>query len=589
MPAPYSLKFEPNVPLMLRDGTITYADVFRPDDAARFPGLLQRTPYNKNEPGSRSAGALDAVRAAMSGYAVVVQDVRGRYSSDGEFYPFVNEIDDGYDSVEWVAAQSWCDGKVGMYGSSYIGATQWLAAKAKPPSLVCIAPGVTGSDYHEGWSWQGGAFQLGFNMSWSMGGLTTGNWERLASRLYLSPRQLEMLIDSKDRLTDALQYLPLQEFPDLQGGLAPYYYDWLEHPQYDDYWKRICIEESHSEITVPAFSFGGWYDIFLGGTIRNFAGMRELGATEEAQRGQRLVIGPWIHGGSPTNIAGEYNFGTRSAAGAEDLQGHMLRYFDYWLKGEDQGVSGEKPVRIFVMGENVWRDEDEWPLNTAEPVSYFLHSRGKANSLHGDGWLSPEAPDGEPPDVYVYNPIDPVPTRGGGLCCDLAFVAPGAYDQRPVEVRPDVLVYSTPPLRYATEVTGPIVVTLYASSSARDTDFTAKLVDVSPEGYARNLTDGIIRARYRRPRQPASLVEPGQVNEYTIDLSATSNLFRKGHRIRLEISSSNFPRFDRNTNTGEPIGTDAEFVSAMQTVYHTPGSPSHVTLPVVPRGRPFGE
>ena len=589
MPAPYSLKFEPNVPLMLRDGTITYADVFRPDDAARFPGLLQRTPYNKNEPGSRSAGALDAVRAAMSGYAVVVQDVRGRYSSDGEFYPFVNEIDDGYDSVEWVAAQSWCDGKVGMYGSSYIGATQWLAAKAKPPSLVCIAPGVTGSDYHEGWSWQGGAFQLGFNMSWSMGGLTTGNWERLASRLYLSPRQLEMLIDSKDRLTDALQYLPLQEFPDLQGGLAPYYYDWLEHPQYDDYWKRICIEESHSEITVPAFSFGGWYDIFLGGTIRNFAGMRELGATEEAQRGQRLVIGPWIHGGSPTNIAGEYNFGTRSAAGAEDLQGHMLRYFDYWLKGEDQGVSGEKPVRIFVMGENVWRDEDEWPLNTAEPVSYFLHSRGKANSLHGDGWLSPEAPDGEPPDVYVYNPIDPVPTRGGGLCCDLAFVAPGAYDQRPVEVRPDVLVYSTPPLRYATEVTGPIVVTLYASSSARDTDFTAKLVDVSPEGYARNLTDGIIRARYRRPRQPASLVEPGQVNEYTIDLSATSNLFRKGHRIRLEISSSNFPRFDRNTNTGEPIGTDAEFVSAMQTVYHTPGSPSHVTLPVVPRERPFGE
>ena len=588
MANPYSVKVEPDVPIMLRDGTITYADVFRPDAAGRFPGLLQRTPYNKDEPLSRT-GSLDAVRAAMNGYAVVIQDVRGRYSSDGEFYPFVNEIDDGYDSVEWVADQSWCSGKVGMFGSSYIGATQWLAAKARPPSLACIAPAVTGSDYHEGWTWQGGAFELGFNLSWAVGGLTAANWDRLASRLYLSPQQLDLLIETKDGLMSAFEHLPMGEFPDLQGGLAPYYYDWLDHPEYDDFWKRVSIEESHPDISVPAFNIGGWYDIFLGGTIRNFRRMRETGATDDARQGQRLLIGPWVHGGQPTEISGEWSFGTRASAAAQDLQGQRLQFFDRWLKGENEGAGDEAPVRLFVMGENVWRDEDDWPLERAEAVRYYLHSRGKANTLNGDGWLSADQPGDEPPDVYVYNPIDPVPTRGGGLCCNLSFVTPGAYDQRPIEARPDVLVYSTPPLRHATEVTGPITVTLYASSSARDTDFTAKLIDVGEDGYARNLTDGIIRARYRTPRTRASLIEPGEVYEYTVDLWATSNLFRRGHQIRLEISSSNFPRFDRNTNTGEPIGSDRTFVSALQTVFHTADHSSHVTLPIVPRERPFRE
>jgi putative CocE/NonD family hydrolase len=519
----------------------------------------------------------------MSGFAVVIQDVRGRYSSDGDFYAFVNEIDDGYDSVEWVAGQPWCTGKVGMYGGSYVGATQWLAAKSKAPSLTAIAPGVTASDYHEGWSWQGGAFELGFNLSWALGFLTVANWDNLARRLLLPPEQLERLIDSKDDLTSAYKYLPMQDLPELKGNLANYYYDWLAHPEYDDYWKRISIEESHSEITVPAFNFGGWYDTFLGGTLRNFMRMREMGATEESRHGQRLTIGPWIHSNMGSNVSGEYNFGTRSAAESLDLFGQILRYYDYWLKGEDNGVQDEKPVRIFVMGENVWRFEDEWPLRRAEEVRYYLHSQGKANTLKGDGWLSPDSPNNEPPDVYVYNPIDPVPTRGGPLCCDIAFQASGAYDQTAIEQRPDVLVYSTPPLEQPVEVTGPIKVTLWASSSARDTDFTAKLVDVCPCNGAQNLTDGIIRARYRDPRQPASLIQPDQVYEYTIDLWATSNLFKKGHRIRLEISSSNFPRFDRNMNTGEPIGTDASFLSALQTVLHTSEYPSHVTLPIVPR------
>ena len=579
----HSVKFEPNIPVMLRDGTITYADVFRPDASGKFPAILQRTPYDKSASMSTADSPLDAIHTAMNGYAVVIQDVRGRYSSDGEFYTFINEIDDGYDSVEWVASQPWCTGKVGMNGVSYVGATQWLAAKAKPPSLTAIAPGVTASDYHEGWAWQGGAFELGFNLSWAIGSLASANWENLSKRLLLPSEQLDRIIDAKDNLTAGFGHLPLQDLPDLKGELAPYYYDWLAHPEYDHYWQRVSIEESHSEITVPAFSFGGWYDIFLGGTIRNFTRMREMGATEEARRGQRLVIGPWVHAGSPGSIAGEYSFGTRASAGVLDLRGLILRYYDHLLKDEDNGVMDEKPVRIFVMGENVWRLEDEWPLSRANEVKYHLHSRGRANTLNGDGYLAPESPGDETPDVYVYNPIDPVPTRGGGLCCDDTFMASGAFDQRHIEARPDVLVYSTPPLESDTEVTGPITVTLYSSTSARDTDFTAKLVDVQPCGFARNLTDGIIRARYRRPRQSASLVEPGQVYEYTIDLWATSNVFKRGHQIRLEVSSSNFPRFDRNANTGEEIGADSGFVSALQTVHHSSEYPSHVTLPIVPR------
>ena len=579
----YSVKFESNQELPLRDGTKTYVDVFRPDAVGAFPGLLQRTPYDKGSSSSRS-GTLDAVSAASRGYAVAIQDVRGRYSSGGEFYTFVNESNDGYDSVEWLASQPWCTGKVGMYGVSYVGATQWLAAKSKPPSLKGIAPGVTASNYQEGWAWQGGAFELGFNLSWTVGALTAANWGNLARRLPLTDDRLESIIQAKDDLNTGFAHLPMREVPDLQGGLAPYYYDWMAHPEYDDYWKAVSIEEAHSDIEVPAFNFGGWYDVFLGGTIRNYARMSSLGATEDARRGQKLVIGPWVHGGSPVSVSGEYNFGTRAGALALDLQGQILSHYDYWLKGEDNGFVDQPPVRIFVMGENVWRYENSWPLDRAANTRYYLRSGGRANTLNGDGALSLDSPNSEPPDVFAYNPLDPAPTRGGQLCCDPAFMAAGAYDQRPVEARPDVLVYSTPPLERDTEVTGPVTVTLYASSSARDTDFTGKLVDVSPDGYARNLTDGIIRARYRNPRSSASLLQPGQVYEFNIDLWATSNLFRKGHQIRVEISSSNFPRFDRNTNTGAPIGTDSDFVSALQTVHHTAEYPSHVTLPIVPRG-----
>lgn len=583
MPRPYSVTFDYNVPIMMRDGVTTYADVFRPRMRGRVPALLQRTPYDKSAPNNRT-GTLDAIRAASHGYAVIIQDVRGRYTSEGDFYTFVNEINDGEDSIDWVTRQNWSDGQVGMFGVSYVGATQWLAAKSGAPALKGIAPGVTASDYHEGWAWQGGAFELGFNLSWAVGALTAANWANLSQRLRLHDEDAETLIAAKDDLDHWFRYMPMKDMPHLKNDLARYYYDWLDHPEYDDYWRRVSIEESHADIAIPAFNFGGWYDIFLGGTIRNYARMREMGATQAARDGQRLTIGPWVHGGAPPSVSGEYNFGTRAAGAAIDLMGEMLRFYDHILLGEDNGFDSDKPVRLFVMGENVWRREDEWPLSRAETADYYLHSGGRANSLNGDGALSREAPPAdEPPDVYLYNPLNPVPTVGGGLCCDPAFMASGAYDQRWVEGRDDVLVYSTPPLDEDTEVTGPVSVTLYASTNAPDTDFTAKLVDVEPSGYARNLTDGIIRARYRNGRGPASFIQPGRVYEYKIDLWATSNLFKKGHRIRVEISSSNFPRFDRNANTGDEIGSDAAFVPALQTVHHTAEYPSRVELPIVGR------
>ena len=581
MPESVSIKLETNLAVPMRDGTVLYADLYRPDGPGPFPTILQRTPYDKSSPGSMAN--LDPLKAARNGYAVLIQDTRGRYASEGEFYAFRDDINDGYDSVEWAAAQPWSTGKVGMYGASYVGATQWLAALAAPPHLVAIAPNVTASNYHEGWTYQGGAFELGFNVSWTLAQLTLANFRNIsAAKKVPQERRLE-LVKAIDSMESSFGFLPLNELPHLKDGLADYYYDWLAHPSYDDYWKELCIEENHSRIGIPALNIGGWYDIFLGGTIRNYLGMRDKGANPEARNGQRLVIGPWQHGARGGNVAGSHYFGLAADALVLDMDGIHLRWFDHWLKGLDDGLMDESPVKIFVMGDNVWRDEQEWPLARAQAVDYYLHSQGKANSLNGDGSLSPQPPSEEPPDVFLYNPGDPVPTRGGPLCCSPYFAANGAFDQRDVEARPDVLVYTTPPLERDVEVTGPVTVSLWAASSQPDTDFTAKLVDVCEDGCARNLTDGIIRARYRESASNPSLLEPGKAYLYTIDLWATSNVFPAGHRIRVEVSSSNFPRFDRNTNTGGVIAEDAGFKPALQTVLHDSQHPSHITLHLVPR------
>ena len=525
---------------------------------------------------------MDALRAASHGYSVVIQDTRGRYTSEGDFYPFLNEIEDGYDTVEWCGAQPWSTGKVGMYGRSYVGATQWLSAVAHPPSLAAIAPGLTASDYHEGWTYQGGAFEWGFAVSWTLGQLTFANLAKIAQDRPVPEDTRDKLIAAIDGMEETFQALPGKDFPHLQQGLASYFYDWMAHPTADDYWKRWRIEDHHSRMMVPALNIGGWHDIFLKGTLRNFLGMKTSGPTEEVRNGQKLIVGPWHHASPGPDVSGEVYFGMMAGDAAIDINGLQLRWFDHWLKGIDNGFMDEPPVRLFVMGDNVWRNENEWPLARTQYVSYYLHSDGRANTLNGDGGLSPQHPGSEPPDVFVYDPRSPVPTRGGGLCCNAGFLPGGAFDQRSIEARPDVLVYTSPPMEQDLEVTGPITATLYASSSAPDTDFTVKLVDVCPCGCTRNLTDGILRARYRDSLSKPDLIEPGEVYRYDVDLVATSNVFKSGHRIRLEVSSSNFPRFNRNPNTGREPWEEAELRPALQTVLHNDQYPSSISLPVIP-------
>jgi uncharacterized protein len=573
---------EKDIEIPMRDGCVLKGDLYRPDSNERLPVLLNRTPYDKKFP-LISSLTLDSIRAAQRGYNVVFVDCRGRFASQGTFTCFVDEPRDGYDTIEWLARQPFADGKVGMFGASYMGATQWLAATQAPPSLKAMVPSITASDYHDGWTYQGGAFALYFNVSWTMISLGLARLMREREENPAADKELALVMGSIDNMCDRMDFMPLREFPMFRAG-APYFFDWLEHPYYDDYWRKLCIEEYHDKIAVPTLNIGGWYDIFQGGTIRNHLGMRAHGASEAA-RSSRLMLGPWSHGLPLQSLVGQVDMGFRSSPVSVDLDGMQLDFFDIWLKGKQNGAASGAPVRIYVMGLNQWREEKEWPLPGTEWRRYYLHSRGRANSAYGDGALSTEAPGSEPPDSFLYNPLDPVPTRGGGLCCYANALAGGAFDQSMVEHRADVLVYSTEPLAENVEVTGPITLTLYSSSSASDTDFTGKLVDVDPNGFARNLTDGIIRARVRESQSEPKLINPGKVYEFTIEMWSTSNLFKAGHRIRLEVSSSNFPRFDRNPNTGHELFVDAETRPALQTVMHERGFGSYVTLPVIPQRR----
>ena len=435
---------------------------------------------------------------------------------------------------------------------------------------------MTASNYHENWTYQGGAFEQWFNESWTSG---------LAQDTY--SRQIQKSANAMIGGT----VLPLKNFPvfnvqatqdglALTHTLAPYFLDWLDHPTYDSYWKQWSIEENYDKIQVPALTIAAWYDIFLGGSLRNYLGLNAHAGTEAARKGQHLLVTIGGHSGIGRTI-GTVDFG--AAAGEYNENDLTLDWYDYLFLGKQNQFASSKPVRIFVMGENKWRDEDVWPLERAVTTSYFLRSTGNANSSAGNGALSTSAPDKEAVDGFVYDPANPVPTVGGPLCCDPMHLAPGARDQKEVEARPDVLVYSTPPLDSDLEVTGPVTLDLFAKSSAVDTDFTAKLVDLWPNGFAQNLTEGILRASYRESTSEAKPIIPGKVYEYKIDLWSTSNLFLKGHQIRLEVSSSNFPRFDRNLNTGKPASTSAIFVKATNTILHDPAHPSALLLPVVPR------
>jgi putative CocE/NonD family hydrolase len=359
------------------------------------------------------------------------------------------------------------------------------------------------------------------------------------------------------------------------SGLADYYLDWLAHPRYDDYWKQWSIEEQFSKIKVPGFHVAAWYDLFQDGSLKNYQGIKAQGGSEAARNNQRLLVIVGGHAGLGPKI-GDIDFGKDSVP---DLVALTLRWYDHLLKGVDNGISREKPVKIFVMGKNTWREEDSWPLARTQPTRYYLHSAGKANTLSGDGTLSTRPPASEAPDKYVYDPADPVPSRGGPVPL---HEPAGPADQRPTENREDVLVYTTPAFQQDTEVTGPVTLELHVSSSAVDTDFTGKLIDVWPNGYAENLLDGILRARYRDSMQKAEFMNPGERYRVTINLWSTSNVFLAGHKLRVEISSSNFPRFDRNLNTGEDPERGTRMVKATNWVYHDRDHPSALVVPMVP-------
>jgi putative CocE/NonD family hydrolase len=566
---PYAITIEHGVEAKMRDGTILRADIFRPSSPGKFPIILTRTPYDKH-----SAGAADfGVKGALRGYVIINQDVRGRYTSDGDWYPFLHESADGYDTVEWAAALPYSDGRVGMSGGSYVGATQMLAAVAHPPHLAGICPMVTASNYHDGWTYQGGAFEQWFNESWTSS---------------LAQDTFNRYVQKHTNATNGIHKLPLTDYPlfELPQGssdteklrfLAPYFLDWLAHPDYDDYWRRWTLEDHYSDITVPSLTIAAWYDIFLGGSLNNYAGLRQHAGNEAARRGQRLLVTIGGHAGSDRKV-GEVDFGPTAEFKEEET---TLGWYDYLFKNAANEFAAQKPVRIFVMGTNQWRDENDWPLARARSTEYFLHSGGKANSATGDGALSATTSSSERPDQYVYDPANPVPTVGGPLCCDREHLQPGPRNQDAVEKRSDVLVYSTPPLDHELEVTGPVQLKLFAKSSTVDTDFTAKLVDVWPNGFAQNLTEGIVRARYRNSAQKPEMMTPGEIYPFTINLLSTANVFLKGHRLRLEVSSSNFPRFDRNLNDGQKPGLDGKPVPATNTVYHDSEHPSALILPIV--------
>jgi putative CocE/NonD family hydrolase len=536
---PQGLEQELQVHVPMRDGVKLSANVFHPAGGGRVPAILVRTPYGKGkELSSTYRIFLD------NGYAVVIQDVRGRGDSEGVFRPLEQEVADGHDTLDWIASQHWSDGRVAMVGGSYLGIVQWKAAISDNPYLKAISPAVSGcDDYEDRFYSRGGALKLGHRLVWLAENLRAPGFSPPDFQQYV----LHLPLRTADR---AATGRPIEMFQEA-----------LDHPAYDSFWRSISTRAQLEKVRVPVLAFGGWYDPFVENDLEAFARLRLLG------REARIVIGPWAHNTS-SRFPG-FDFGPDADLPIRRLQ---LKWFDRWLKsGETQRTT--PPARVFLMGVNRWKDEQEWPPERTHRVPWYLG---------GNGRLSETAPRGGKPDRFVYDPRKPVPTMGGAVCCDVKIFPWGPMDQRPVEKRADVLLFTSALLGRNVPVLGTAKVVLYVSTTAPDTDFTAKLVDLYPDGRAVNLSDGILRLRYRESIEHPRLARPGEIYQVTIDAGATGNVFRAGHRIRLEISSSNFPHYDRNPNTGKPVADETKLRTATQTVYHDPKHPSHLILPVVP-------
>jgi len=580
---------ETNVPARMRDGVVLYSDVFRPMTKSPVPVILMRTQYNKEAAQVQPSRFQTPAWFASHCYIVVIQDVRGQYASKGIFYEYAQDRNDGYDSVQWAAQLPGADGRVGMYGSSYVGATQWLAATTTPPALKTIVPSNTASDYYDGWTYEDGAFRLAFIEGWMMetivhsAALNRGD-TKLAATLHA---------DYED-LAKWMHFTPYDQFPPFHPddrAVAPYFFDAVRHSTDDAHWKQFSIQSRYDKVDVPVLAFDGWYDAFLNGALRNFEGMRRSGGGQFARSNQRIVIGPWEHlaWGRPESPASPRLKAIGPVANSPVNQ-LMLAWFDHFLKGEANGVVTGPRVDYFEMGENRWHTATDWPIPGTRYQQWYFASGGHAASLMGDGRLSETAPqvDSAPvagsaaSDEFVYDPSNPVPSIGGHSCCLWLTGPQGQFDQSAIEQRSDILVYSSSPLTKPLDVTGPITVTLYARSTAPDTDFTVKLVDVFPDGTAVNLANGIQDARFRESLSNPALIHPGEVYKYTIHVWPTSNLFLPGHRIRVEISSSDFPQFAPNPNTGAPFGVSAKWQKATQTILHDREHPSAIELPVIP-------
>jgi putative CocE/NonD family hydrolase len=556
MDAARGVTVEFDVPAQMRDGVKLCANVYRPEGGGPWPTLLMRTPYGKDA----VEDWLDPVQAARQGFLVVVQDTRGRFASEGEWIPLHFEREDGHDTVEWAARLPGSNGRVGMYGVSYFGNTQWMAAIERPPSLAAIAPGLTWSEPLDGVFARGGAIELGFDTYWGMA-MGGAHLERLPLSMQERERRGAALLDDLDRLlSDGCWDLPADDLPVLRRHDFPAFptIHTLVEP---DVAAQCSVVGEHDRVTVPSFHIGGWHDGFLQGTLDNYMAMAALG------RPARLVVGPWTHG-SYADPIGELCFGARaSRLGARahahgDLGDEQLAWFRRLLDPDAAGAdeSSGSAVRIFVMGRNRWREEEQWPLERARTERWFLGAGGT---------LRPDAPDADATSTeFAYDPVDPVPTLGGQTIMAASFPS-GPRDQARVEVRPDVCVFTSEPLQADLEVTGRVRVTLHAQSSAPSTDWVARLCDVHPDGRSFNICDGILRIG--RDADTSA--------EITIDLWSTSNVFLAGHRLRVHVTSSSFPRWDRNLNTGNQREPRSQ--TAYQRVDHDAQRPSWIELPII--------
>jgi uncharacterized protein len=547
----YELKIDFNRRVPMRDGTELSADVYRPKGPGRFPVIINRTPYTKT-----GSNILKLAQYFVPhGYVVIAMDVRGRGDSDGKFEPYRNDGQDGYDTIEWCAAQEWSTGKVGTLGGSYNGRIQWLTAVKQPPHLTTMIVLASPSDPFVEWPT---GQPLPADISWYhfTAGHVLQNMEAVDwKKLY--------------------EHLPLITMDEAMGRPNRLWKQEVEHSKLDSWWEDLRYQNKFDRVHVPVLNISGWYDDEQVGTPLNFMGVTKNGP-RDVRRSQKLLVGPWPHAINSSTKLGTLDFGPTAVI---DMNAAWLRWYDYWLKGIYNGVKNEPPVRVFIMGENVWRDENEWPMARTQFTKYYLHSNGHANTLSGDGSLSTAVPATEPNDAYDYDPAKPVE-----FITDPSFAQIGGPDDyRTVEQRADVLVYTSEAIAQDTEVCGPIRVQLSASSSARDTDFMAKLIDVWPNGFAQRLNDGMVRARFREGMDKPSLIEPGRVYTYDLDLWNTCQLYRAGHRIRLEIASSAFPKYDRNLNTGEALGQTTRMQVAQQKIYHDQQRLSYVILPIVPR------